>query len=329
MLEKVIVEIEGCYHELELSETAVSSVRGKCSILKKGDKDLTLLAGLIEALATGNEKAQAYARTLEETEAIRKPESRIPESVAISKLKRREPFSNLLAINSETLEAITDEMKKDGFHEDEPVRVWSEEGVVLDGHTRLRAAEAAGLTTVPVVRISFDSEDAAIEYAIRAQTHRRNLTDADYVRLVEQMDKKRARGGDRSGEANTSPEVFGSSAKETAKKLGISQTRVENARAVIDGEDTDVKGKVESGDLSLNMAAKQVRQKKKIKDKPSNTPGPEVTLIGPDYSGVLRAIGSAIDMATGDSSLIDSLNRVKDLVIQKKAELEDTNEAAA
>ena len=82
--------------------------------------------------------------------------------------------------------------------------------MVVDGHTRLQAAMDLGLEEVPVHKKSFPDEDAALEYAIHNQRHRRNLTEAEILRCIEAVDKRRDRGGDRrSEEAKSKPPVGG------------------------------------------------------------------------------------------------------------------------
>ena len=156
-------------------------------------------------------------------------------------------------------ERIYADMKRRGYLPYEPIRTWND--IVVDGHTKLLAARKAGIKTVPVVRLSFASVDEALDDAIAAQTVRRNLRDADYLKLVEKVDQRQGRGGKRGDQQRTSGEVF-ASATETAQKLSISKTRVENARAVLDAENETIRKAVEDGTLSLHRAAQQARAAK-------------------------------------------------------------------
>ena len=82
-------------------------------------------------------------------------------------LKTAEPFCNLFPIRETVLSKIIDDMKKNGFDAGHPIVVWNM--TVVDGHTRLRAALAAGIETVPVGCRNFTDEDEALEYAIKIQ----------------------------------------------------------------------------------------------------------------------------------------------------------------
>jgi ParB-like chromosome segregation protein Spo0J len=57
----------------------------------------------------------------------------------------------------------------------------------------LRAAKKAGLIQVPVALKRFDTEDEALEYAIKRQRNRRNLTDREIMKYVEELNKRRRR----------------------------------------------------------------------------------------------------------------------------------------
>ena len=184
----------------------------------------------------------------------------------LAELVTSEPFSGLFPIRETTVAAIADDMQKHGFDAAHPVIVWAERNIVVDGHTRLQAAKRAGLTEVAAVFRKFDGEDEAVAFAIREQMDRRNMTDADYLSLVIALDKRRARGGDRrSAEAKFKASSQGndSSAEATAKLIGASATRVENARAVIASGNQTLLDEVTAGKKSLNRAAIEVRAAKR------------------------------------------------------------------
>lgn len=186
--------------------------------------------------------------------------------MSVEDIVTREPFSSLLPIRPDIVKAIVASMEASGFDPSQPLVIWTEENVPVDGHTRLKAAREAGLKKVAVYHRSFASEDEAVEYAIHAHRDRRNLTDADIFHLVQALDQRKKRGGDRrSGEAKskTSCEVFDRSSAETAKLIGTTKTKVENARAVIDSVDATLQEKVEAGSVSLNRAAGVARNTKK------------------------------------------------------------------
>lgn len=104
----------------------------------------------------------------------------------------RSPYKDLFPIDPELLNTIKEHMTLHGFDASQPIIVWN--GILIDGHTKYEAAVQLGIEEVPVCEKVFANEDEAIEYAIHNQIHRRNLTDAEYLRLVERLDERYRRG---------------------------------------------------------------------------------------------------------------------------------------
>jgi ParB family chromosome partitioning protein len=156
-------------------------------------------------------------------------------------------------------------MRLKGFDPAFPIILWN--NVVIDGHTRLKASIEFGLFEVPVIQKEFADEHEALEYAIHNQRARRNITEAELLKCIQAVDnpmtKEEAgkKGGTSKLESKTASET---SHKKTAKTLGISESKVSDARAVL--TDVEAVQKVESGE-KISMVAKEVREKKK-KGKP-------------------------------------------------------------
>jgi ParB family chromosome partitioning protein len=223
-------------------------------------------------------------------------------SVKVTELKTAEPFDSLFPCDQNKVEAIATDIKTHGYDKAHPVVAWEERGVVIDGHTRLAAAKRAGLTEIPVVFKKFASEDEALSYAVHEQRNRRNLTDADIVRLVDALDKRRSRGrnhrAEEAREEIASSEVYKTSAAETAKRIGVSKTRVENARAVSDSNDAALMEAVATGQMSLHKAAVKARAAKK----PVKLPDPvkvaeKVAAALNTHTAELRSCGNLYEWA--------------------------------
>jgi protein gp37 len=160
-------------------------------------------------------------------------------------IQTRKPFNELFPIDDETLKAIKSSMEDNrGYDTNYPVIIWQEENVLIDGHTRVRAATECGYDVV-AIKMSFPNEDEALKYAIHAQLVRRNLDDADKLNLVMRIHdrNRKGSGGDRrSAEAKSKASNdaldsgSGKASVETAHILGLSPTMVERALKVASNE---------------------------------------------------------------------------------------------
>ncbi len=192
----------------------------------------------------------------------------------IAEIRTHQTFEQLFPIRAELVNKIEQDMREGKYDLSQPVilATWQgqEEPVCIDGHTRLKAAINAGIEDLPVWTHEFDSEQEAIEKAIKLQQNRRNLTDADITVCVAALDSRRIRGGDRrSDEAKSkasSDAIENSpskSATETAELLGISTTKVERTRSLLNHGDPETIDEVKKGKKSINRATKEIREKRR------------------------------------------------------------------
>jgi hypothetical protein len=166
-----------------------------------------------------------------------------------SELTISETLSGLFRADKAMIEAISEAMKSGGYDTAFPVVCSEVGGYVVDGHTRIKAAKKAGVSTIPVIFRRFEDESEAVEYAIKCQRNRRNLTDAELLRCIAELDKRK------QGARNDIPQYCGMlGAAATAEAVGISQRKVEQARTVIDHAPPEVRQAVEAGDMSINAA---------------------------------------------------------------------------
>lgn len=101
-------------------------------------------------------------------------------------------------------------------------------GVLIDGHNRYQIAQKLGIEC-PTVDMEFEDEAAAVEWVIRNQLARRNLSQRDYRLLLGQLynEQKQARGGDKKPKAQNEPLV--GTAEKVAKEHGTSRETVKRA----------------------------------------------------------------------------------------------------
>jgi hypothetical protein len=217
----------------------------------------------------------------------------------VSELKVEEPYSSLFRIDFDTLSAIQKRMEKKGFDPSRPIDVWVGRNIVIDGHTRLKAAQNLGIESVPVTERYFKDGVAALDYAIRNQRERRNLTDADILHLVEKVDELFPQGGDRrsnfgnqkfdnpdapmtdrqkialkrdAGKTDRRQIVLAQDSRRiTAEKIGISMDKVSQCRHILNNASDNEIEEINKGSKSLHQVYKAslaaVQNEKKRLDK--------------------------------------------------------------
>jgi ParB family chromosome partitioning protein len=166
-----------------------------------------------------------------------------------SEIKTDPVLERIFAIKEETLQAIITSMKESGYDKAEPVVIWKGKNIMVDGHTRLKAAIAAGITEIPAEEKEFVSIGEAKEYTRKRQINRRNLNQSEIYEAASELQNK----GERDGS--------GRAAEILAKELGISATTVHHAKAVAASAPPEVIDQVKQNKMSINQAYNLTRKK--------------------------------------------------------------------
>ena len=170
-------------------------------------------------------------------------------------IKTASPFKDLFPVKQNDLERVMTSMKAKGYDNGHPIILWEGHDLtVVDGHTRLAAAQKLLFARIPVILKKFKDEAEALEYAIESQVNRRNLTDAELLNCLTELDKRKKTGPAKSLASREAK--LGKSAEQTAALLGVSRAKVERLRTVSDHATDEIKDAVKDGKLSLNKAYK-------------------------------------------------------------------------
>ena len=170
-------------------------------------------------------------------------------------IKTASPFKDLFPVKQNDLERVMASMKAKGYDNGHPIILWEgHDMTVIDGHTRLTAAQKLLFARIPVILKKFKDEAEALEYAIESQVNRRNLTDAELLNCLTELDKRKKTGPAKSLASREAK--LGKSAEQTAALLGVSRAKVERLRTVSDHASDEIKDAVKDGKLSLNKAYK-------------------------------------------------------------------------
>ena len=229
--------------------------------------------------------------------------------VKTNRLKTTKIFGSIFPRDEKMVDAIAEHMKLNGYDESQPIIVWdrTEEKnnrnalYIVDGHTRKCSAVSIKLSSVYVARIKFPDEDEALQYAIHNQRDRRNITDADIMRCIEAVDKRKRTGRKSDAEKLASLEAnSGKSAEETAKIVGTSKTKVEKARTIIAHADDKTKQEVNEGKKSINKGYNETQQKRKIigfKNEIPTSPNSVIRTVTNQMNKIARQISEQVESA--------------------------------
>ena len=190
------------------------------------------------------------------------------------KVKTHSRFKRLLEINLDLEESISAAMAVEGFRPSQAIVLgtWPglEEPVLIDGHTRVKAAIRAGVKKIYYSIERFDDIDGALEYAATAQAQRRTTDDWVRLQLLRELDSLYDRGGDRRSEAAKSKGPVGpnetnykNSAERTGSLVGWSARKVKRGRRIIREATPDILEALKNRKMTIAGAEKAIIKKAK------------------------------------------------------------------
>ncbi len=151
-------------------------------------------------------------------------------------LVRRSPYQPRRKLDADALEELTRSVRAHGVVQPVVVRPAGEDRYELvAGERRWRAAQAAGLETVPAV-VREVSDEVALTIAIIENIQREDLTPLEEARGVARL-----------------VEEFAMTHREVAEAVGRSRPAVSNLLRLLDLNE-DVRDRLESGDLEMGHA---------------------------------------------------------------------------
>ncbi|MFA7184723.1 MAG: ParB N-terminal domain-containing protein [Victivallales bacterium] len=210
-------------------------------------------------------------------------------------LRRAAPFSTLFPIKENVLKKITEDMKTNGYDCAHPITVWAGNRCkVIDGNTRLEAALKAGMSTIPVVLKEFKTEDKALQYAIKSQSNRRNLTDSELLNCLAELDKRKDKNANlKQNRTEAQNCASGKTATETADLLGVSTRKVEQVRTVNEHAPAHIKNAVAAGKMSVNKAYNQTMENRRREAEDEISESPEL-VRNKRKEAIVKSIGGML-----------------------------------
>jgi ParB family chromosome partitioning protein len=178
-------------------------------------------------------------------------------------IKTSEPFISLFPVRKEVLNLIIGSMTDRGYDPSQPIIIWRERDVLIDGHTRLQSAKSVGIKNVPAVYASFEDENSVIEYMYQLQFHRRNIQDSELITLIKKELERYENGDDKGNKAeHLIQRLVGISLTKVKQTLLVLEKASEKQIAMITNDESSIRSIYES----LKTVRESVKRKSEHKD---------------------------------------------------------------
>lgn len=176
-------------------------------------------------------------------------------------------FESLIPpLSSDEFQQLEENIRKEGIRD--PLVVWDGPegyGILLDGHNRYGIANKYNIPFT-TKRMHFSSREAAIEWIIKNQFGRRNLSAYDrsvlalkLKPLIQEKAKENLHQGQKPLQKSVNPM---NTQKELAKVAGVSHDTIHKVEAIEEKATDKTKQLVREGKLSINQAYNSVHPKK-------------------------------------------------------------------
>jgi ParB-like chromosome segregation protein Spo0J len=229
-------------------------------------------------------------------------------------LELADPFVSLFPVDQESLKLVTNSIRELGYQPDKPILVWRDafgdrgRQVVVDGHTRHRAALDLKLGEIWVTLRQFHDVDAAITAAIGEQVQRRNLNREQIAAYVVAILPK------------LDPHVTGGLATRTGQELadllGVGIATVKRARALYGSGRDDLIDAVKDGEMSLLSAYTESTDGQPPAQAPTVTRAILESVRSPEAEQHLAAAADYISVAESDDPEAAAYVKAADLIVE-------------
>lgn len=176
-------------------------------------------------------------------------------TVSIEKLHFDEDYKAVFKQEDDKVQRIAEDMKANGFDKSQPI-ILDENYAILDGNSRFKACQIAGIKKVPVIIKKFASKKEALLYALNLQMNRRNIADESI--LIDTYNRLAAMTDEEGNKLFTDVEI--------AEKLRVSPRQISKAKEVDLKATDEIKAALRAGEISLHKAYTTMKEEKKAEE---------------------------------------------------------------
>lgn len=176
-------------------------------------------------------------------------------------------------LSEEEYAELENSLLQDGF-KGSPIIIWQD--IIIDGHNRYEICKKHNIP-YEVKELEFDSKEEVIQWMIRAQLGRRNLTALQRIKLVETYrpvyvkqaaKNKSANGGNKKSESEKSATPIKPKEKidvraKLASDAGVSTDTYSKGKKILNSNNTELIRQVENGEKSINKAFNEIKEAEK------------------------------------------------------------------
>jgi hypothetical protein len=208
----------------------------------------------------------------------------------LSALKVDPKFDRLTPATEEGLRALENAILEDGEVQD-PIKVWKDQGIVVDGHSRLAILKKHPDLPYSVRELPFENWEAVQAWIVERHIARKSFNLFQKLEMAitcEDYWKTKAEAKARQGTRNDLlPEDGKKSqaidiAQVIAEKVGCSRSMVTNFKRVYTESPEGVKNKCRQGDMSITRAYNDLAKKNKKPENKSESHPATPTMVTED-----------------------------------------------
>lgn len=176
-------------------------------------------------------------------------------------------------LSEEEYAELENSLLQDGF-KGSPIIIWQD--IIIDGHNRYEICKKHNIP-YEVKKLEFNSKEEVIQWMIRAQLGRRNLSPLQRIKLVETYrpvyekqakENKSANGGNKKSESEKSTTPIKPKEKidvraKLASDAGVSTNTYSKGKKILDSNNTELIRQVENGEKTINKAFNEIKEAEK------------------------------------------------------------------
>lgn len=177
-------------------------------------------------------------------------------------------------LSNEEYKELEYSLLRDGF-KGSPIIVWGD--IIIDGHNRYEICQKHSIP-YEIKELSFNNKEEVIQWMVRAQLGRRNLSPLQRIKLVETYrpiyekqaaSNKSANGGNKKSESEKSTTPLPPKEKidvraKLSSDAGVSTNTYAKGKKILESANEELIRQVETGEKSINKAFNEIREAEKV-----------------------------------------------------------------